>query len=99
MPFDDDDGMFDGGADAEEPESPTSPSLGRSKNKAKARNGIHEGEDVEEEIARDLHDVETQQEDEDEDPTPKKKPKEKRPRKRAVDIPCKKPFAVAQPSC
>jgi centromere protein C len=51
-----------------------------------ARKQNQDGEDVEEEIAHGLQDVEMQQEDEDEDEevTPKKKPTEKRPRKKRV---------------
>jgi hypothetical protein len=114
-PFDDDDGLFDRGADGEEPESPTTPSKqpqtprragpsnavqhsedtgtpkARSKSKAKERNEDHDGEEVE-----GLEDAEVPQEDEDREVTPKKP---KRSRKRAVEVPCKKPFAVVQPSC
>jgi hypothetical protein len=70
----------------------------RSKN---ARKENQDGEDVEEEIAQELQDVEMQQEDEDEEVTPKKKPTEKRPRKKRVlaEIHRKKPFAMPQPSC
>ncbi len=122
-PFDDDDRIFDGGADTEEPESrspskqqqtprrggtsnavqdgedPSTPNP-RSKSKTNARKGNQE-EDFEEEIGQGLHDVEMQQEDEEEEPTPKKKPTEKRPWKKKVlvEIPCKKTFAMVQPSC
>ena len=74
----------------------------RSKGKASARKENQDREDVEEEIAQGLQDVEMRQEDEDEDEevTPKK-PTEKRPRKKRVlaEIPRKKPFCCAQLSC
>jgi hypothetical protein len=116
VPFDDD-RLFDGGADAEEPESPTTPSKqpqtprrraapsnavqdsedtgtpkARSKSKAKERDEDHDGEEVEA-----LEDAEVPQEDEEKEATPVKKPK--RSRKRAVEVLCKKPFAMVQPSC
>jgi hypothetical protein len=72
----------------------------RSKGKAKATTDDHDGEDVEEEIVQGLEDVDMQQEDEDNEVTPKKRPKEKKPRKKRalLEVPCKSPLAVAQPS-
>jgi hypothetical protein len=72
----------------------------RSKSKANASKENQDGEDVEEEIAQGLEDVEMQREDEDEEVTPKK-PTEKRPRKKRVlaEIPRKKSFAIPQLSC
>lgn len=63
----------------------------RSKGKAKAMNGDHDGGSVEEEIAQGLEDVDMREVDESDEVTPKKKPKEKRPRKKrvSVEIPCK----------
>lgn len=63
----------------------------RSKGKAKATNGDHDGGSVEEEIAQGLEDVDMREVDENDEVTPKKKPKENRPRKKSVsvEIPCK----------
>ncbi|KAI9510269.1 Mif2/CENP-C like-domain-containing protein [Russula earlei] len=66
--------------DEDETPAPTA----RSKGKAKATNGNHRGEDVEEEISRGLEDVEMQQEDEDEEVVPKKKPAGRPRKKRAL---------------
>lgn len=116
VPFDEDnEDIFDDGANGEEPESPSpskrrrdgpsnavrddeNPSTpkARSKGKGKARIENHGG-DEEEEAGQGQHDVEMQQEDE--EPAPKKKPTGKRTKKRTVEFPCKKPFAMAQPSC
>jgi len=73
----------------------------RSKGKANARKENQGGEDVEDEMAQGLQDVEMQQEDEDEEITPTKKPAERRPRKKRVlaEVSRKKPFALPQPSC
>jgi hypothetical protein len=71
----------------------------RSKGKAKATTDDHDGADIEEEIVQGLEDVDMQQ-DEDDEVTPKKRPKEKKPRKKRalLEVPCKSPLAVAQPS-
>jgi hypothetical protein len=86
--------VFQDGEDSSRPKP-------RSRSKTDARKENQNGEDVEEEIAQGLQDVEMQQEDEDEEVTPTKKPTEKRPRKKRVlaEIPCTKPFAMPQPSC
>ena len=78
--------VFQDGEDSSRPEP-------RLKSKTNARKENQDGEDVEEEIAQGLQDVEMQQEDGDEEVTPKK-PTEKRPRKKrvSVEIPRKKPF-------
>jgi centromere protein C len=80
-------------------EDPSGPNP-RSKGKTNSRKENQGGEDVEEEIAQGLQDVEMQQENEDEEVTPKKKPTEKRPRKKRVlvEVPRKKPFAMPRPS-
>jgi len=67
----------------------------RSKSK---RNARKENQDVEEEIAQGLQDVDVQQEDEDEEVTSKKKDTEKRSRRKRVlaEIPGRKLFAMAQ---
>jgi hypothetical protein len=77
--------------DGEDPNTP----MPRSKSKTNARK---ENQDVEEEIAQGLQDVEMQQEDEDEEVTPEKKHTEKRSRRKRVlaEIPGKKLFAIAQ---
>ena len=61
----------------------------RSKNKTDARKENQDGEDVEEEIAPELQDVEMQQEDEDEEVAPKKKPKRGGKKKVLAEIPRK----------
>lgn len=65
-------------------------SKARSKGKAKATNGNHDGEDMEEDIAQGPEDVDMQ-DDKNDEVTPKKKPKEKRPRKKraSAEMPCK----------
>lgn len=69
----------------------------RSKSEMGARNG-DQGEDVEDEIAQGVQDVEMQQEDGHEEVTPTKDPAEKRKRKKKVlaEIPRKNPFAMPQ---
>ncbi|KAI0277716.1 Mif2/CENP-C like-domain-containing protein [Russula aff. rugulosa BPL654] len=69
--------VFQDGEDSSRPKP-------RSRSKTDARKENQNGEDVEEEIAQGLQDVEMQQEDEDEEVTPTKKPTEKRPRKKRV---------------
>jgi len=63
----------------------------RSKGKAKATNGNHDGEDIEEEFAQGLEDVDMREHDEDDEVTPTKKPKEKGPRRKraSAEMPCK----------